>query len=137
MPAIEWKREYDVGVRKIDQQHRRIVDVLNELYDLQDSKKSPKRMQRVFQSLRDYIEEHFETEEEYIAAHGCTGADVQKREHESFVDTICSYQKDFLKQKPLALINLFNYIWDWFAHHIVVVDKKCMTRESSGTSGAS
>ena len=107
--------------------------MLNTLYDLQESQKNPKQIQKVFGGLRDYIQLHFTTEETYIKSHGCPDSDVQKKEHEKFIDTICSYQKDFLKEKPLAIINLFNYVWDWFAHHIVVVDKRCL---SAGGEGA-
>ena len=126
MSVIEWRSEYEVGVRKIDKQHRQIVDTLNELYDMQEADKRPKQLQRVFGRLNDYIRQHFASEEAYIDEHGCAGAEEQAHEHEHFIDTVCTYQRDFLKNKPLAVINLFNFVWDWFAHHIVVVDKKCL-----------
>lgn len=131
MAVIAWQSKYNVGVRKIDQQHRRIVDVLNELYDLQESNPNNRALEKVFATLRTYIQEHFETEEAYIALHDCPRADLQRSEHEQFVDKICAFQKDFLKQKPMAVINLFNYIWDWFAHHIIDVDKKCLSATDS------
>lgn len=127
MAFVQWRDEYDTGIRKIDRQHREIIDVLNSLYDMQAARKKPRQMQRVFGRLRDYIQGHFATEEAYIVEKGCSGAEEQKREHEYFIDTICSYQKDFLKKKSLAEINLFNFVWDWFAHHIMDVDKKCLT----------
>ena len=127
MAFVLWRDEYDVGIPKIDRQHRAIIGVLNSLYDMQEAQKRPRQMQRVFGQLRNYIQKHFATEEAYIVKRGCPGIDAQKREHEKFIDTICGYQKDFLKKKSLAEINLFNFVWDWFAHHIMVVDKKCLT----------
>jgi hemerythrin-like metal-binding protein len=125
MAAIQWKDEYDVGIRVIDRQHRRIVDTLNSLYVLQDARDRDKELRRVFGTLREYVEEHFETEEAYIREHGCEGAEEQHQEHQHFIDTICSHQRDFLK-KRVIVINLFNDIWDWFGHHIVQVDKRCL-----------
>jgi hemerythrin-like metal-binding protein len=126
MAVITWDRKYDVGVRKIDRQHKKIVDILNYLYDLQDSDISTKDIQKVFDELRDYIQKHFEEEEKYILENSCPDIDTQKTEHTKFIDTVCSYQRDLYKHKTFNYINLFNYIWDWLAHHILVVDKECM-----------
>jgi len=124
MAAIQWESKYEVGIPVIDKQHKKIVKILNRIYGFQDRKPDEKKMQKIFDDLKNYIETHFETEEKYISEHNSSGIDEQKHEHGNFIDTICTYQKDFLKQNPLALINLFNFVWDWFAHHILVVDKK-------------
>lgn len=99
--------------------------ILNKLFDLQYKQQDSFQLQQIFDDLRSYIGEHFSAEEAYIREHDCQGIDDQKEEHEAFIDTVCGYQKEFLKQSPLTLINLFNYIWDWLAHHILEVDKKC------------
>jgi len=126
MGIIQWNKKYEVDVRKIDRQHRRIVDILNRLYDLQENDMRSKELQKIFDDLRKYIVTHFKTEETYLKKLDCPDYDLQKKEHDNFIDTICSYQKDFFKEKPLTVINLFNYVWDWFSHHILAVDKKCM-----------
>jgi hemerythrin len=128
---IAWDSKYEVHVRKIDRQHRRIVDILNKLYDLQEIDADRRKIEEIFDDLREYIVTHFRTEEAYLRKINCTGIDQQKEEHGRFIDTICSYQKEYFKEKPLALINLFNYVWDWFANHILTVDKKCIVAEGS------
>ncbi len=136
MGVIQWDKKYEVNVKKIDRQHQKIVDVLNRLYDLQDtpvnqSDAGRRKIEKIFDELRNYIVTHFKTEEEYLKKIKCTGFDLQKKEHDAFIDTVCSYQRQYFKEQPLTLINLFNYVWDWFAHHILTVDKKCMTSEAS------
>lgn len=131
MGIIKWDAKYEVKVKKIDRQHRKIVDILNELYDLQNSEADRGKIEKIFDELRDYISTHFRTEEAYLKEIGCDGYDQQKSEHTTFIDTICAYQKEYFKEKPLALINLFNYVWDWFANHILTVDKKCMINEGT------
>jgi hemerythrin len=126
MGIIQWDSKYEVNVRKIDRQHRKIVDILNKLYDLQETDKTQRDIQKIFDNLRVYISTHFKTEEAYLREIECTGYELQKEEHNAFIDTICSYQKEYFKEKPMALINLFNFVWDWFANHILTVDKKCM-----------
>ena len=99
MGIIQWDSKYEVNVKKIDRQHRKIVNILNKLYDRQET----------------------------IAK----GNRLQKEEHNAFIEKICSFQQDYFKEKPLAVINLFNFVWDWFAHHILTFDKKCMAKEGS------
>jgi len=127
MAVIQWQPKYETGIRKIDRQHRKIVRILNKLFDMQEGEQDLPQLQRIFDDLRSYISEHFAAEEDYLRQHKCEGIDLQKGEHESFIDTVCGFQKELLKQSPVTLINLFNYIWDWFAHHILEVDKKCFT----------
>jgi hemerythrin len=59
----------------------------------------------------------------------------QKREHEEFIDRICEFQKEFLKRRPVVLINLFNFVWDWFARHVLEMDKKYQAYFSAGGTG--
>ncbi len=131
MGIIQWNSKYEVHIRKIDRQHRKIVAILNKLFDMQEAAASQRDIQKIFDDLREYIASHFKTEEAYLQEIECTEYDLQKEEHNAFIDKICSYQKEYFKEKPIALINLFNYVWDWFANHILTVDKKCMVKEGS------
>ena len=131
MGIIQWDSKYEVNVRKIDRQHRKIVAILNKLYDMQEITTDPREIQKIFDDLRAYIASHFKTEEAYLKDIECVDYDLQKEEHNAFIDKVCTYQKEFFKEKPMALINLFNFVWDWFAHHILTVDKKCMVKEGS------
>ena len=85
MGVIQWDKKYEVNVKKIDRQHQKIVDVLNKLYDLQDtpinqSDTSRRKIEKIFDELRNYIVTHFKTEEEYLKKIECTGFDLQKKD---------------------------------------------------------
>jgi hemerythrin len=47
-------------------------------------------------------------------------------EHERFIDQICGYQKQYIKGTTPVMINLFNDLWDWFAGHILLLDRRYM-----------
>lgn len=125
MGIIQWDSTYEVHIRKIDRQHRKIVAILNKLYEMQETAANRRDIQKIFDDLREYIASHFKTEEAYLQEIECADYD------RAFIDTICSYQREYFKEQPVALINLFNYVWDWFANHILSVDKKCMIKEGS------
>jgi hemerythrin-like metal-binding protein len=124
---LEWNENYSVGIKMMDTQHRKIVDLINELFTMNEHRPQERQLKKVFEKLRDYIQNHFRDEEELMLKHGYPEYPEQKREHEAFIDRVCEFQKDFLKRKPSALINIFNFVWDWFAHHIVEMDKKYQT----------
>ncbi len=131
MGIIQWDSKYEVNVKKIDRQHRKIVAILNKIYDRQEAMAKGNGVQKILDELRGYISSHFKTEEAYLREIECDEYDLQKEEHNAFIEKICSFQQDYYKGKPLALINLFNFVWDWFSHHILTVDKKCMAKEGS------
>lgn len=131
MGIIQWDSKYEVDVKKIGRQHKKIVGILNKLYAQQDTITAKNGVQKILDELRKYILVHFKTEEAYLREIKCDGYDLQKEEHNAFIEKICSFQKDYFQGKQLVLINLFNYVWDWFSHHILTVDKKCMIKARS------
>ncbi|MFC1844247.1 bacteriohemerythrin [Thermodesulfobacteriota bacterium] len=123
MPTIEWKKEYSVNVRKIDKQHKKIISILNDILN-SDFQEKPQKKEKIIGDLINYIKTHFSTEEEYLREHNYPNYHAHKLEHEKFTVKICEYQKDYLLNKTLPVTNLFNFVWDWFAEHVLVTDKK-------------
>jgi hemerythrin len=121
---LQWKSSYSVNIRKIDLQHRKVLGIINRLYSMQSNEVSRSEMDSLFRELRDFIQTHFRDEEELMLRYNYPGYVEQKQEHDAFVDMVCEHQKNFLKDRPTTAINLFNSLWDWFARHIVQLDKK-------------
>ena len=62
---IDWSDEYLLGVPEIDQQHKKLVAIANELYDvvLGSEADFKAKMPVVLKTLTDYTKYHFSTEE--------------------------------------------------------------------------
>ena len=121
---LEWKKSYSVKIRKIDQQHRKVLKIINRLYATQTNQLQRSDMQQLFDELREFIQTHFHDEEELMLKHNYPGYAEQKKEHDAFIDLVCEYQKNLLKNRQEVTINLFNSLWDWFANHIVRLDQQ-------------
>ncbi len=121
---LEWKKSYSVKIRKIDQQHRKVLKIINRLYATQANHLERSDMQKLFDELREFIQTHFRDEEELMLKHNYPGYAEQKKEHDAFIDLVCEYQKNLLKNRQEVTINLFNSLWDWFANHIVRLDQQ-------------
>lgn len=124
MALIEWKKEYSIGVPHLDNQHKKIVKIVNQAIRLQFSRHNEKEIEEILDNLQNYIKEHFKTEEEYMLKHQYAGYEVQKNEHNKFVDRLFDAQTEFFKSGRVTSINIFNFIWDWFSQHILTLDKK-------------
>jgi len=124
MGLIEWKKEYEVGIPKIDKQHKKIIAILNRIIARQGKARDDKEIEGILDDLQKYIKEHFRTEEEYMLAHHYSGYEEQKKEHNRFIDRLLDAQKEYLKKRQLTSMNLFNFVWDWFSQHILKLDKQ-------------
>jgi hemerythrin-like metal-binding protein len=124
MALIEWKKEYAVGITKIDSQHKKIIKIVNRAIGQQFSKQNENEIEEILDNLRDYMKEHFKTEEEYMLQHQYSGYEEQRNEHNQFIDRLCEAQKEYYKTGRVTSINIFNFIWDWFSQHILILDKQ-------------
>ena len=64
MPLFLWKKSYEIGIDEIDNQHRKLVGIINELSDAMMVQKGYKAVPHILEQLTDYIQFHFTTEEE-------------------------------------------------------------------------
>jgi len=124
MGQIKWEKEFSVDIKELDNQHKKIIKILNDMFMLNEKVKNEKELEKILDALHTYIKEHFRTEEEYMLKYHYPGYDKQKQEHDNFIDRLCEFQKEYLKSRRLTTINLFNFVWDWFSQHILKLDKE-------------
>ena len=65
MEKVEWKNDYCIGVEEIDVQHRKLLSIVNEFYDVAVGHPAdyPIKVGRCLKKLTDYTHYHFEAEE--------------------------------------------------------------------------
>jgi hemerythrin len=83
MSYLHWSSDLDTGIESIDQQHRRIVDYLNELSNA-NSAGDMAVTNHVLNELVDYTVTHFAFEEELQEKAGYPFLRAHKRVHEIF-----------------------------------------------------
>lgn len=124
MGLIKWKKEYSVGVTKLDDQHKKILKIVNQVIGQQFSTQNKREIEEILDLLQNYIKEHFKTEEEYMLKHQYSGYEEQRNEHNQFIDRLFEAQKELFKHGRVTSVNIFNFVWDWFSHHILILDKQ-------------
>lgn len=124
MACIEWNDDYNVGIEKFDQQHQRIVALINQIHDASESGQQRQALMTVFNSLAGYTKTHFAEEERLMQKHGYAFLEKHKAEHQRLNQELAElYRKFFTSNTPLAL-ELFDLLNRWLFVHILSEDKQ-------------
>jgi hemerythrin-like metal-binding protein len=62
MPLMGWSEEMSCNVREIDDQHKNLVSMLNDLHSVMLRKEGQKALSSIFERMADYTSYHFATE---------------------------------------------------------------------------
>ena len=73
--VLEWREEYSVGVALIDEQHRNLFRMINELIDVINAVPTTERIAPILKGLIEYKQKHFATEEGYFHQFNFEGAE--------------------------------------------------------------
>ena len=92
MPLMQWNDKLSVGVASIDNDHKRLVGMVNDLYDGVVAGHGKDVLGRVLDGLISYTAEHFAREERYFAQTGYPDSVAHKKEHEDLVKQVLDVQ---------------------------------------------
>ena len=122
---ITWAPRMSVGVSILDEDHKRIMKMINKLHDAMAEGRAKKIMGEIFHDLMVYINLHFETEESMFKQTGYEGATEQVRQHKEFATKTMlimgQFREDPESVKPMEVLY---FLKDWWLDHIMNADKK-------------
>jgi hemerythrin len=123
-PFITWTEKMSVGVEVLDADHKRLIDLLNDLHDGIAAGHGTERLERVLDGLVDYVATHFAREEELFAKTVYPGAAEHIQEHRALTKLVKDVQARYNQGKFEALsLNIMNFLKDWLIEHIQGSDR--------------
>jgi len=124
MALVVWNEKLSVGVRSIDDQHKKLVTLLNQLHDGMMAGKGKEMLGTVLKGLIDYTASHFKYEEDLFARTGYPDSTAHKKEHADLVRRVLEVQAQYEEKGPSALtIPVMNFLKDWLTTHIQGADR--------------
>ncbi len=123
MALIDWSEAYSVKVKQMDDQHRKLVEMINQLHDAMKVGKGNQVVEDVLKSLIAYTKTHFAAEESLMKMHNYPGYEEQKKAHNSLVLQINDIQKKFHEGNAPLSQNVMTFLKDWLIKHIQGTDK--------------
>ncbi len=124
MSIITWDNQLSVGIMDIDQQHKRLVGMVNQLHDAMGAGQGKQVLQQLLGSLITYTAVHFKAEEKLMQQHGYAGFAEHKRQHDELTAKVVSLQKRFESGQTMITLEVMNFLKDWLKGHILGSDKQ-------------
>ena len=124
MPLIEWSNELSVGIDSIDEQHKKLVNMINALNDAMQTGSSNDLLGKIFSGLAAYTQKHFAYEENMFAEYGYTDSEEHKRQHNELIAQVVELKEKFM-ENPQGTISadLMQFLKRWLTNHIMRTDK--------------
>jgi hemerythrin len=124
MALISWSNTLSVEVQEIDQQHQKLIRLINKLNDAMLQRRAKEELGNIIQELLQYTISHFALEEKYFDKYGYPDAAAHKTEHTRFVAQAQKFRAELEDGKMGLSIEIMSFLSDWLRNHIMVVDKK-------------
>ncbi|KNZ69825.1 hemerythrin-like metal-binding protein [Thermincola ferriacetica] len=124
MALMVWNDKFSVGVKELDDHHKTLVALVNELHDAMKVGKTKEIMDDILARLTDYTRFHFSAEEKYMTKYSYPQYTQHKLEHDKFTEKVLQFQKDLKDGKFAISMEIMTFLKDWLINHISGSDKK-------------
>ena len=121
---IEWKPEYSVGIESIDQQHRKLVGLINSLQTAVDYSTGEEFERQALEELVDYTRTHFKYEEGLMEQHGFPDFEAHRAEHERMIAKVNDVMEAYRQDQDNAMKNAITFLKSWLINHINGTDQQ-------------
>lgn len=127
LEIFPWNENFDTGIALIDEQHRKLVDLLNHLVRHIAHQSTAMELDAIFEEIKDYVAFHFTSEEDIWKDYfeGDTWERWHRQSHIDFVAEVSLIEQRVSdKPKDETLLEIVKTLTHWLARHILDSDKR-------------
>ena len=125
MEFIKWDDDLSVHIASIDQQHEKLILMVNGFFDAAVvRKKKDEALGGLLDGLTAYTLQHFATEEELFRKFSYPDADEHKAEHRALIEKVTGLKERFSNDRSILSVEIMNFLKGWILNHIKVIDAK-------------
>jgi len=124
MAMLAWNDRLSVNIKEIDDQHKKLVDMINNLHDSMKAGKADAVVLAIVAEMKKYAAAHFALEEKHMKAHAYPEFAKHKAEHDKFVAKVLQVEQDCKSGKCAMSMDILNFLSTWLVEHIKGTDKK-------------
>jgi hemerythrin len=122
MEKITWDDSFNIQVDVIDQQHRRLVELMNRLIGIQDEKASDDEIAEILGAMTNYLGYHFDTEEQLMIERGYPELESHREEHQTFVTQTANFIATYRQSGVSLKSDILLFLKEWLVEHIIKTD---------------
>lgn len=124
MSLMEWTEDLSVGVEVLDEDHKKLIALINRLHDAMKAERSRDVMASILSELVDYTEFHFSREEEFFDRTSYPDTFSHKMQHKKLTDKVKDIRSQYESGAISISMDLMAFLEDWLFGHIKGTDKK-------------
>ena len=115
---ISWQPEHNIGIEEADRQHRKMLDMMNEVHILSAQKHSNQSISQALNVLISYTEVHFDWEERFFDGYQYPKSKEHKEHHASLIAELRTHQRNIALGDQKAIDDELSHLNDWLLEHI-------------------
>ncbi|MBS3770882.1 MAG: bacteriohemerythrin [Bacteroidales bacterium] len=116
-----WSESFVLNIPVIDQQHKKFFELFEKVSEVYE-KKEPEELDKVLRELEDYLEYHFQSEEQLMKEYGYEKYENHKKQHEFFIKRIEEMRREYDYMNHMLFDKIRTFIKKWFVSHILHKD---------------
>ncbi len=122
--TVKWKDEYSVGIKVIDDDHKKLINLLNQFINAYDYAMSESYEKDAFNDLIDYTKYHFSREEKLMLDNDYPDFEEHKAQHRAMFNKVEHFVELYNTQGHDALEEISDFLSQWLINHINGTDKE-------------
>ncbi|NBC32580.1 MAG: bacteriohemerythrin [Alphaproteobacteria bacterium] len=119
---LEWSDELSVGVSEIDEDHKKLLEIVNRFFDAYRFADSRATVLSALTNIADYASWHFDHEERIMRREKFPGLDIHKRQHSELLDRLAGLIAGFETGRADITEATLGFLSDWVLVHLKTQD---------------
>lgn len=119
---IEWTAELSVGIQEIDEQHKILVELLNQMYDAIQEQRGSEVVNEIVDELIEYTRVHFTVEESLMRILDYPHYRNHKQEHEKLLQQCIEMRQHLDQGEGTSTFEILHFLRRWLTDHIMLSD---------------
>lgn len=124
MSFIFWTNEYTSKIEEVDNQHKFLIQIIDDLYMAMQRKEQKNIQSDLLFRLLNYVHYHFAYEEGLMMQHNYPEILKHKIEHQNLTMKVLDYYKEVKIRNADISVELLNFLKNWLNNHILITDKE-------------
>ena len=124
MTYFKWNNDFDIGVADMNAQHKILIGIMNEIYNLNQKGATKPELASAIGKLDSYTRFHFRDEEKYMESIGYDDLERHRLIHENLLAELEKHSSDFKKHHNGLSEDFFYFLRYWLSTHIQHIDRK-------------
>lgn len=129
MPLLTWSEEFEIGVEEVDEQHRRLFEVINDLHAAMKKGRGREEVGDALRELEVYVEYHFDSERDLSVRCGfsddCAGCHrAHQQAHDAFEQKVAELRESHEEGNISVPMETMQFVQTWVTEHVGGMDQQ-------------